>query len=45
MCVYDEKIESFRKEFDGFNFKHKQAISILDSKNNKAYESMQQIEK
>jgi len=29
---HEETLSTLRKEFEGFNFKHKQAMQILDAK-------------
>ena len=38
-------METIRKDFEGFNFKHKQAIQLLDAKQVKMVELMSRLEK
>ena len=43
--THEENVETIRKDFEGFNFKHKQAIQLLDAKQVKMVELMSRLEK
>lgn len=43
--THEDNVETIRKDYEGFNFKHKQAIQLLDAKQVKMVELMSRLEK
>ena len=44
MDTGEENIETKKKEFDGYNVKHKQAIQLMDAKQVKMVDLMSRLE-